>query len=165
MFNKNLKKLYTPAFVFGAICLVIFTSGCASSASVKGTILQSSGDPLANKEIILIPVLDGNRIKVFRSPARITEAPLNKLRMGIGDKIMFEPGRNRKARWKTKTNDAGNFVIRNVAPGKYVLFEIVAGIVIRVGTKEGHIIIDVQEEQIKDIGTITLLASNEKITP
>ena len=74
---------------------------------------------------------------------------------GLLVRVICEADR-RGCKWKTKTDDTGAFRIRNVAPGKYVLCRMVAGLVIPIGTKEGYIRIDVQEGQTNDLGTITL---------
>lgn len=94
------------------------------------------------------------------------EVPLSelgkKLNILAGDSIMFETSGGR-ARWKTETNDAGEFQIGGVGPGRYALFQMVAGGVIQIGTDEGYIRAEAQEGETADLGTITLLPSSESI--
>ena len=154
-----IKKIF---FTMSAVCLIFFLSGCLGLSAVKGKIVRDTGEPLAEKEIILIPVLEGEKVKVLKNYGGVTEAPLNSLNLGIGGKILFETAGG-KPRWKTKTDGNGNFVIADVPSGRYVLLRMVAGSVIIMGTKNGFIIFDVTEQGTRDLGTITLLPSGESI--
>ena len=149
-------------FAIVAACLVLSLTGCMGMSRVKGKIIRDTGEPLAKKEIILIPLLEGEKIKVLKSYSGVTQAPLNNLNLGVGGKILFETAGG-KPRWKTKTDSQGNFTITGVPQGKYVLFRMVAGSVIIMGTQDGFITIDVQEDETKDLGTIVLLPSGELI--
>ena len=149
-------------FVIAAVCLTLFISGCMGMTTVKGRIVRDTGESLVQKEVILIPLLEGEKLKVLKAYGGIQEAPLNDLNLGIGGKILFESAGG-KPKWKTKTDGQGNFAIAGIPRGRYVLFRMVAGSVIIMGTEDGFITIDVQEEGTKDLGTITLLPFDKPI--
>jgi len=167
MIKENLNRAAGPILVVAAICSALLIAGCfGPSAAVKGTILQHSGEPLAEKEVILIPLLPDDKVAVIEEGPGVFmkyEAGFDNLEKpvfgGLLVRVICEADRRGVAKWKTKTDDKGSFVITNVDPGKYVLFQSVAGRQIKMGTKEGWIRIDVKEGQTNELGTITLLDS------
>lgn len=162
MDKKSLYKTARPIFITVAICLVLLISGCVGpSTEVKGTILQHTGEPLAEKEVILIPLLPDDKVTVIEEGTGVFvkyEAHLDNMKPlfgGLVVSVICEADR-RGCKWKTKTDNTGSFIIKNVDPGKYVLFQSVAGIQIRMRTNEGWIRINVQEGETNNLGTITL---------
>lgn len=160
--KKSLYKTARPIFITVVICLVLLISGCVgSSTEVKGTILQHTGEPLAEKEVILIPLLPDDKVTVIEKGKGVFmkyETRLDNRKPlfgGIVVSVMCEADR-RGCKWKTKTDNTGSFTIKNVNPGKYVLFQRTAGIQIRMRTDNGWIRINVQEGETNNLGTITL---------
>lgn len=143
---------------------VVLLAGCLGpSTSVKGRIFEASGEPLAGKEVLLIPLSDEDKVAVFGRTGQ-REVALNNLgSMGMGEKIMLSTAGG-KTRWRTETDSEGNFEIVGLEPGKYVLMRMVAGSVIVMGSDEGWIRVDVPEGQTIDLGTVTLLASGDSIS-
>ena len=155
-----------PAILFGIISLALIAVACAGSSTwVKGTIMRHDGEPFAGKEVVLVPLLPGDKIEIF-SPSRGGKREISLSVWGIdilgGEKIIFATDRNDRA-MSAKTDSKGSFVIKNVDPGKYILLQMVAGRAIIMGTKDGFIRVVAEEGKTNDIGTITLMPSNESI--
>ncbi|MBM3701530.1 MAG: carboxypeptidase regulatory-like domain-containing protein [Actinobacteria bacterium] len=127
--------------------------------------MRHDGEPFAEKEVVLVPLLPGEKIEIF-SPSKggTREVSLSVWDIDIleGEKIIFATDRNGRA-MEVKTNSEGSFVIKNVDPGKYILLQMVAGSVIIMGTKDGFIRVVAEEGKTNDIGTITLLHPSESI--
>lgn len=165
MDQKNLHKITISIFIVASICLVLLISGCAGpSSEVKGTILQHTGEPFAKEEVVLIPLMPGDKVNVIEEGNLVFakyEAPLENLKPRVGGlmvKVLCAVDRRGTCKWKTKTDNTGSFIIKNVNPGKYVLLQwlkVTSGTV-RIRTDEGLILVNVQEEGTNDIGTITL---------
>ena len=141
-------------------------AACAGpSTVVNGTIIRHDGEPFAGKEVVLVPLLPGEKIEIF-SPSKggKREVSLSVWDIDIleGEKIIFATDRSGRA-MEVKTNSKGSFVIKNVDPGKYILLQMVAGSVIIMGTKDGFIRVVAEEGKTNDIGTITLLHPSESI--
>ena len=147
------------------LCCILLFACFGPSSAVKGEILQDSGEPFAGKEVVLVTLSDEDTVTVAKGASK-REVPLSelgrKLDVLAGDRIVFETSGG-TARWKTKTDDAGEFVMGGLEPGGYVLFRMVAGCVIQIGTDTGYIRVEVQEGETTDLGTITLLPSSESI--
>ncbi len=163
MAERNLNRAARLVLVSFAVvvCLALLVACLGPSTSVKGTILRSSGETFAGRDVILIPVLAGDKVTVFAiraGGAMKIQVPLDELgkTLNPGDHIMFETGGGGAAKWRTKTSDRGDFLIKSVAAGEYVLFQMIGGSVYRMRTEEGYIRIDVEEGETKDLGTITL---------
>ena len=163
MAERNLNK--TTRLVLGCVAVVVclaLLAGCLGpSASVKGTILRASGEACAGRDVVLIPVRAGDKVRVFAiraGGAMEVQVPLDELgeTLNPSDYIMFETGGGGAPKWKTETSDTGDFLIRNVTPGKYVLFQMIVGSVYRMSTEEGYIRVEVEEGETKDLGTIRL---------
>ena len=149
-------------FITVAICLVLLISGCVGpSTEVKGTILRHTGEPFAEKEVILIPLLLDDKVTVIEEGTGVFmkyETHLDNMKPlfgGLVVSVICEADR-RGCKWKTKTDDTGSFIIKNVDPGEYVLFQRMAGIQIRMRTDKGWIRINAQEGETNSLGTITL---------
>ena len=162
MDKKSLYKTVRLIFIAVVICLVPLISGCVEpSTEVKGTILQHTGEPLAEKEVILIPLLPDDKVTVIEEGNGVFvkyEARLDNMKPLFGGLVVSVicEADHRGCKWKTKTDNTGSFIIKNVDPGKYVLFQSVAGIQIRMRTNEGWIRINVHEGETNNLGTITL---------
>lgn len=164
MDKENLNKTAGQIFIAVVVCLVLLISGCVGpSTEVKGTILQHTGEPLAEKEVILIPLLPDDKVTVIEEgngvfmkyETRLDDNLRKPLFGGLIVKVMCEAD-SHGCKWKTRTDNTGSFIIKNVDPGKYVLFQRTVGIQIRMCTNEGWIRINVQEGETNNLGTITL---------
>ncbi|MCK4244584.1 MAG: hypothetical protein KAX20_03055 [Candidatus Omnitrophica bacterium] len=163
MDKKSLSKTAVLIFIVVVIYSVLLISGCVGpSTEIKGTILRHTGEPLAEKEVILIPLLPDDKVTVIEKGNGVFvkyEKRLDNLGKrlfgGLAISVICEADR-RGCKWKTKTDNTGSFIIKNVDPGKYVLFQSVAGIQIRMRTDKGWIRINVQEGETNNLGTITL---------
>ena len=67
MADRNLNKTARLVLLsFTALVCVALIVGCVGpSTSVKGTILHHTGEPLAEKEVILIPLLPDDKVTVI----------------------------------------------------------------------------------------------------
>ena len=154
--------------LFATVVCLTLLAACGASTSVKGTILDSTGKPFAGKTMILIPLLPEDRVKVssLRVGGIMTlVVPLTEWK--YPDDIVYERDGRGLPKWTADTNDAGDFVIGGMPPGKYVLLWLGAGAVgrtvYRIGAGEGFIRIEVQEGQTYDLGRLTLLNFSEPI--
>ena len=160
----NLTKVISLLACF--IFMTLIVAACASpSTLVKGTIMCHDGEPFAGKEVVLVPLLQGEKIEIF-SPSRggTREILLSVWGLDIlgGEKIIFATDRSGRA-IKGKTDSKGSFVIKNVDPGEYILLWMVAGGANIMGTKDGFIRVVSEQGKTSNLGKITLLPSNESI--
>ena len=162
--SVNLTKVIS--LLAGFIFMTLIIASCAGpSTLIKGTIICHDGEPFTGKEVVLIPLLPGEKIEIF-SPSKggIREVLLSVWDLDIlgGEKIIFATDRSGRA-IKAKTDSKGSFVIKNVDPGKYILLQMVAGSAIIMGTKDGFIRVISEQEKTSNLGKITLLPSNESV--
>jgi len=163
MAERNLNRTVRLVLVSFAVvvCLALLVACLGPSTSVKGTILRASGEAFAGRDVVLIPVRAGDKVRVFAiraGGAMEVQVPLDELgeTLNPGDYIMFETGGGGAPKWKTETSGTGEFLIKSVAPGEYVLFQMLGGSVYRMSTEEGYIRVEVEEGETKDLGTVTL---------
>ena len=163
----NLRKANVWFFLWVIIISSLITS-CGSATSVKGTILDSTGKPFAEKRMILIPLLPEDQVKVtsLRVGGIMTlVVPLTEWK--YPDEIVFEPDARGLPKWAANTNAVGEFVIKSVPPGKYVLLWMGPGAVTSrvypIGANGEFIRIVVQEGQTNDLGTLTLINFSEPV--
>ncbi len=114
MAERNLNKTTRLVLVSFAVvvCLALPVACLGPSASVKGTILRASGEAFAGRDVVLIPVRAGDKVRVFAiraGGAMEVQVPLDELgeMLNPSDYIMFETGGGGAARWKTETSDTG----------------------------------------------------------
>ncbi len=162
--SVNLTK--TLSLLAGFIFMTLIITSCAGSSTlVKGTIMCHDGEPFAGKEVVLVPLLPGEKIEIF-SPSKggTREVLLSVWNIDIlgGEKIIFATGRSGRA-MKAETDSKGSFVIKNIDPGKYILLWMVAGSAIVTGTKDGFIRVVSEQGKTSNLGKITLLPSNESV--
>jgi hypothetical protein len=169
--EMNIMNLRKANIIF--LLLVIISSSlvtaCGSATSVKGKILDSKGQPFAEKTMILIPLLPEDQVKIttLRAGGRMTlVVPLTEWKPSTDD-IVYERGYSGLPKWAENTNAAGEFVIKSAQSGKYVLLWLGPGAIGRVvypiGAGGEFIRIVVQEGQINDLGTLTLMNFSEPV--
>ena len=152
------------------LLLVIISSSlvtaCGSAISVKGKILDSTGKPFAEKRMILIPLIPEDQVKVtsLRAGGIMTLiVSLTEWKPSTDD-IVYERDARGLPKWAANTNAVGEFVIKSVPPGKYVLLWLGAvGNVYPIGATGEFIRIVVQEGQANDLGTLTLMSFSEPV--
>ena len=163
MTNFNLRKgsLWSILEIFIISCMA---TACGSSTSVKGIILDSTGTPFAEKKMILVALLPNDQVAItsLRVGGATSILPLTEWKPSSQD-IVYEKGYNGLPKWEASTNAAGEFAIRSVTPGNYVLLWRGAGSVYPIGANGEFIRVVVQEGQTNDLGTLTLMNFSEPV--
>jgi hypothetical protein len=160
--NRQKANLWS---ILGIMLISSMVAACGPSTSIKGTILDSSGLPFADKKMILVALLPGDQVAIssLRAGGRMSLiVPLTEWKPSRDD-IVYEKGYAGFPRWGADTNAAGEFNIHNVTPGKYVLLWLAAGGVYPIGTNGEFIRVEVQEGQANDLGTIKLMSFSEPV--
>jgi hypothetical protein len=151
--------------ILGIMLISCMVAACGPSTSVKGVIRDSSGRPFADKKMILVALLPGDMVAItsLRAGGRMSlVVPLTEWKPSRDD-IVYEKGYAGFPRWGSDTNTAGEFSIRSVPPGKYVLLWRGAGGVYPIGVNGEFIRVEVREGQTNDLGTLTLTSFSEPV--
>ena len=164
----NLQKASLWA-TLGVILITCMVAACGPSTSVKGIILDSTGKPFAEKKMILVALLPGDQVAITSLRAggvMSLVVPLTEWKASTDD-IIYERGTGGTPKWAASTNAAGEFAIRSVPPGKYVLLWLGSGAIIPkvypIGANGEFIRMDVQEGKTLDLGTLTLMSFSEPV--
>jgi hypothetical protein len=161
----NLRKA-NPWSILGILIISSMVAACGSPTSVRGIILDSTGKPFAEKKMILVGLLPGDQVAItsLRAGGPMSMVvPLIEWKPSSDD-IVYERGYGGTPKWGASTNAAGEFTIRSVTPGKYVLLWLgSSNNVYPIGANGEFIRLEVQEGQTNDLGSLTLMNFSEPI--
>jgi hypothetical protein len=166
--EMNILNLRKANIIFLLLVMIgcSLVSACGSATSVKGKILDSKGQPFAEKKMILIPLIPEDQVKItsLRAAGRMTlVVPLLEWKPS-SDEIIYERGSGGFPKWAENTDAAGEFVIKSVPSGHYVLLWYgSSGKVYPIGVNGEFIRIAVQEGQANDLGTLMLMSFSEPV--